>query len=90
MNPKSFDVMKRMVESGGKIYMTPLNNILHMQRNRRGTKVTIGVGLDIIGDILAGNYVGGLILCDRAEFMRIASELGIDCAPQEEPVEVRE
>jgi hypothetical protein len=30
--------------------------------------VSIGVGLDCIGDMMAGKYVGGLLLIDKDEY----------------------
>ena len=68
----NFDVMKAMCASNGKIQIAPLGNILSMRKTKKGTQLTIGVAGDVIMGMMAGEYVGGLILCDRAEFEETA------------------
>jgi hypothetical protein len=60
--------------------LAPLGNILGADYNQkaRGTKVTIGVDGNIVGDILNGKFVGGLILVDKVEFERVKKEMEQD------------
>jgi len=74
----SFDVMKAMCAANGKIQIAPLGNILNMRKTKAGTQLTIGVAGDVITGILLGNYVGGLILCDKAEFQETERAIEAD------------
>jgi hypothetical protein len=79
--PNNFDVMKAMCAANRKIQIAPLGNILRMRKTKRGTEVTIGVSGDIIMELMAGDYVGGLILCDKAEFEETAQAIEVKVAP---------
>ena len=76
----SFDVMKEMCRRNGKIQLAPLPNVEHANYSKKakGTRVTIGVAGNVVTGILLGNYVGGLILCDKDEFNRIKAEMEAD------------
>ena len=72
----SFDVFKRMGEQNNTaMQLAPLGNITNMKKVKAGTDVTIGVGGDIIFGIMNGDYVGGLILCGKAEFEKVKREM---------------
>jgi hypothetical protein len=82
MSINNFDVMKAMCEANGKIQIAPLKNILNMRKTKRGTLVTIGIhgdffGGDVLMGLLEGNYIGGLILCDKAEFENTARAIEV-------------
>jgi hypothetical protein len=72
----SFDVFKIMCASDNKkLQLSPLGNILGAKKVKAGTQVTIGVSGNVVTGITFGQYVGGLILCDKDEFERIAKML---------------
>ena len=73
----SFDVMKEMSRRNGKIQLAPLSNIEHAAYSKKvkGTRITIGIAGNVVTGILTGDYVGGLILCDKDEFNRIKAEM---------------
>jgi hypothetical protein len=71
----NFDVMKEMAKRNGKIMLSPLNNITNVRKVKAGTQITIGVAGDVVGKIALGEMVGGLILCDKAEFDAIKIEM---------------
>jgi hypothetical protein len=77
----SFDVMKAMCAANGKIQVAPLGNILNMRKTKAGTQLTIGVAGDVIAGILLGEYLGGLILCDKAEYEETARAIEADADP---------
>jgi hypothetical protein len=71
----AFDVFKRMVDVDDKaLELAPLNNIIHLKAVNAGTQVTIGVGRNILNDILDGRLVGGLILCNKEQFEKVKKE----------------
>ena len=70
-----FDICKAITQANGKIYIAPLDNITNMRKNRHGTVVSIGVGLDCINDVMAGRYVGGLLLIDKDEYFATKARL---------------
>jgi hypothetical protein len=76
----SFDVLKAMAESNGKIQLAPLSNILRMHKVKAGTQLTIGVGGDVITGLTFGEFVGGLILADKTEFDATAARLDKEAA----------
>lgn len=73
--PGNFEIMREMAKPGGKIWMSPLDNVLGMDKTKAGTKVSIGVGFDCITPFMQGNYIGGLYLCDRDEYMATKARL---------------
>lgn len=71
-----FDVFKALVEEDNKgIHLAPLNNIIRARKVKAGTEVTIGVAGDMVAPIMEGRYRGGLILCDRDEYVTVEKEL---------------
>jgi|SRR5580698_5769611 hypothetical protein len=71
-----FDVFARMTERNDtKLKLAPLNNILSARAVKAGTQVTIGVEGNICGQIVNGDFVGGLILCDKVQFHAIKAEM---------------
>lgn len=72
----SFEVFNRMCsENNRALQMAPLGNIGNMKKVKAGTQLTIGVGGDVIKGLMFGEYVGGLILCDKKEFERVKKEM---------------
>ena len=71
----SFDVLKEMSARNMSIQLAPLDNITEARKVKAGTKVTIGIGGDVVGSILNNKFVGGLILADRKEFEAVRKEL---------------
>lgn len=78
----NFDVLKRMGSRSGKVQLAPLGNIISAKMVKAGTQVTIGVGGNIIHGIMNGEYVGGLILADKAEFEATKSEMEAEASPE--------
>jgi hypothetical protein len=65
----AFAVFLRMQDDDNHgLKLAPLGNVLHLQKVKAGTKVTIGVEGDAVSAIALGKYVGGLILCDKEQF----------------------
>ena len=82
--PGNFDIMREMAKPGGQIWMAPLDNVLAMDKNKHGTKVSIGVGFDCIQKFMRGEYIGGLYLCDRDEYIATKARLEAEWeAPQQ-------
>ena len=72
----AFHVFCRMIDTNDQaLKLAPLGNILGAKKVKAGTKVTIGVEGDIIAGILNGEYVGGLILCDKQRFDQTKRQL---------------
>jgi hypothetical protein len=71
----NFDVLKRMAERSLKLQLAPLGNIGNMKATKKGTQLTIGVAGNVISGIMAGEFVGGLVLADRAEFEALKREM---------------
>lgn len=73
--PGNFEIMRAMATPAGKIWMSPLDNVLGMDKTKHGTKITIGVGIDCINGFMQNQYVGGLYLCDRDEYVATKKRL---------------
>lgn len=72
----ALEVFLRMQENDDKaLKLAPLSNIIEARKVKGGTKVTIGFGADVIAGILNGDFVGGLIVCDKVAFERVKAEL---------------
>ncbi len=67
--------MKAMSDANGKIQLAPLRNISNMRATKRGSVITINVPGNVLTGLLNGDFVGGLILCDKAEFLRVSAEM---------------
>lgn len=68
----SFDVFKRMGDTNNRaMQLAPLGNIIKATKVKAGTEITIGVGGNLITGIMNGDYIGGLIMCDKAEFDKV-------------------
>ena len=71
-----FDVFKALSdENSPGIKLAPLANITKARKDKLGTVVSIGCAGDLVAGIMEGRYRGGLILCDRDEYMRMEKEL---------------
>lgn len=75
MSVNNFDVLKEMGKRSMNIQLAPLGNITNMRMVKAGTQITIGVAGNVIGSITLGEFVGGLILADKAQFEQIKAEL---------------
>lgn len=74
-----FEVFLRMTkEDDQSLKLAPLNNILRAQATKAGTQVTIGVAGNICGQILNGDFVGGLILCDKTRFRELKAQMEME------------
>jgi hypothetical protein len=73
----NFDVLKAMSDDNSpNLQLAPLGNVLGMQKDSHGTRITIGVGMPgVIEKLMRNELVGGLILADKAEFDRVKAEL---------------
>lgn len=80
----AFEVFCRMVQTDDRaLKLAPLSNVIEARAVKAGTQVTIGVGGNIVGQILHDEFVGGLLLCDRKRFEELRAEM--EREPQEEP-----
>lgn len=72
-----FDICKEMARRGLDIRMSMLENVTNLSYSNRtkGTTVSIGVDGNLIGSIYNNQFVGGLLLCDKKQYMEIAEEL---------------
>ena len=52
-----------------------MSNIIEARTVKAGTKVTIGVEGNLCSAILAGDLVGGFILCDKKRFEELKAEM---------------
>ena len=73
----AFVVFERMTaDNNNSLKFAPLENIINMQRTKRGINVTIGIGDDgFMEKVINGELVGGFIFCDTKEFRRLQDEL---------------
>lgn len=72
----AFEVFLHMQNTDDKaLKLAPLSNIIEARKVKQGTKVTMGVGEDICGKIMADELVGGLILVDRKRFDEVKAQL---------------
>lgn len=77
----NFDVMKEMGERGmDSIKMAPLDNITGAKKNKHGWMIEIGCAFDPIPGIMNHQFVGGLILADKADFNRVKAEMAAKSA----------
>ena len=73
----NFDILKKMGDSGMDIKLAPLSNIVELKKLGKNGEVTIGVDHNTIVALLSGKeYVGGLLLADKAEFESVEASFG--------------
>jgi propanediol dehydratase large subunit len=73
-----FQVCAEMAKRGLDIRMSLLENITNLRYSNKtkGTSVTIAVDGNLCSAIAYDNkFVGGLLLCDREQYMKLAAEL---------------
>jgi hypothetical protein len=73
-----FDICKEMCKRNMDIRMSTLDNVTNLQYSNRtkGTTVSIGVDGNIVAAIgIHQKFVGGLLLCDREQYMALKKEL---------------
>lgn len=73
----AFLVFEKMTtDNNNSMKFAPLDNIINMQRTKRGINVTIGIGDDgFMEKVVNGELVGGFIFCDTKEFRRVQKEM---------------
>jgi hypothetical protein len=79
-----FDICKEMAKRGMDIRLSLLENVTNLQYRPRnkGTDVTIGVDGNLVAAIGIDNkFVGGLLLCDRAQYFALKEELETEARP---------
>ncbi len=71
-NINSFEVLKKMGENNMDIHLSPLVNIIQINKSKQGYHVTIGVS-DNIGFRLSNGeqFNGGLLLANSKQFKEI-------------------
>lgn len=68
----AFDILKEMSRTGKDIKLAPLTNIINLNRHGVKGEVTIGVDLNTINRLHAGEkFYGGLILANKKEYEEI-------------------
>lgn len=71
-----FDVMKRMSEKNDPgLMVVPLDQIIRMNKCKRGCEITIGAPEATMWAIHQGNVKGGLLLIDNACYSEVEKEL---------------
>jgi hypothetical protein len=73
-----FAICAEMAKRGLDIRMSLLENVTNVRYNKRakGTDVTIGVDGNLVAAIgLDHQFIGGLLLCDRKQYLAMAEEL---------------
>lgn len=75
MTVSNFDVLKRMSAENRDIRLADFENLVHMQKTKAGTQVTIGVQGDVIPAITTGRLVGCLLLWDKAQFEAVKAAM---------------
>ena len=71
----TFDVLKVMCERNMDIRLSTLDNIIELRKVKAGTNVTIGFYGDILASVANGDFVGGLLLADKSQFLQVKKEL---------------
>jgi hypothetical protein len=73
----NFEIWKEMAKRNLKIQLSPSENITNASYSKktRGTTISIGVDGNICTQIALGQFVGGLLLCDREQYFAIKKEL---------------
>jgi hypothetical protein len=72
----TMDIFSHMVKvDDHEFKLAPLSNVIEARLVKHGTKLTIGVGENIVGKILNGQLVGGFIYCDKEHFEQVKKQL---------------
>lgn len=72
----AFEVFLRMQQQDDNaLKLAPMRNVLQAQATKHGTRVTMGVEGNVCGQILAGDFVGGLLLVDRKRFEEVRAQI---------------
>ena len=69
----NFDVLKEMSRRDLRILLGL--DVLGARKNRHGTVVEVGIGVDLIGDIAADRVAVVLLVWDRAQYKAVRDEL---------------
>lgn len=63
-----FDVFKHLSKSNGKIKVIALDNLLGVERTKKGAKILIGVDAQTAQELLTEPMNGGLILVQKSAY----------------------
>jgi hypothetical protein len=73
-----FDICREMARRNMDIRMSLLENVtdLTYSTKTKGTRVTIGIHGNLVAEIgLERKFIGGLLLCDKKQYLALAEEL---------------
>jgi hypothetical protein len=73
-----FDICKEMARRNKDIRVSLLENVTNLSYSKRtrGTTVSIGVHGNLVAAIgIEQKFIGGLLLCDKEQYMQIKAEL---------------
>jgi hypothetical protein len=69
-------LVKSLPEDCLDVSITPLENVLRVQKDKRGIQVTIGVfGVTIDELMMQGKYIGGLLLVDKKKYIEMRKKM---------------
>jgi hypothetical protein len=73
-----FDICKEMCRRNLDIRLSTLDNVTNLSYSNRTKGTTVSIGVD--GNIVAAlgieqKFVGGLLLCDKVQYLALAEEL---------------
>lgn len=77
-NVGHFDICKEMAKRGMDIRMSLLENLRSLTYSKRTQGTTVSISID--GNLVAAigieqKFIGGLLLCDRQQYLALAEEL---------------
>ena len=73
-----FDICREMARTRKDIRMSLLENVTDLRYSKRtkGTLVTIGIDGNLVAAIgLEHKFIGGLLICDKEQYMAVKREL---------------
>ena len=69
----NFDVLKKMCTDNRRILMSP--EILQADQTRLGTRITFGIGDNVVAEITTDKMVGCVLLWDKEQFDEVKEQL---------------
>ena len=69
----NFDVLKKMCADNRRILMSP--EILQADQTRLGTRITFGIGDNVVAEIATDKMVGCVLLWDKEQFDEVKEQL---------------
>jgi hypothetical protein len=72
-----FQICSEMAKRNMDIRMSLLENVTHLSYSKRtqGTTVSIGIDGNLVGAIAKGDFVGGLLICNKEQYLALQKEL---------------